>query len=803
MKLIQLELENFRQFERAVIDFGDGMTAIVGANGAGKTTILEAISFALFAKQRDTQDTLRWHWAQKGKYSVILRFQLGEKIYEVMRGETKAHLKLITKGGDQVWASSKEQVERGCINLLGMTYLRFKNSFCAEQKDLKFLNFERRTDVQQEIIRMLGYDRLKDAEDLARKNAKTARDTATGIRAALGDKAELERRVQEAVLKLLENERLLKKTQADQSLLQEKLSPVRVSRESAEKFKKLGREMGEIRGRKDALLNAVKIADSRVMEADAEVKLLEAAQPSEDAYRQVTTELLALDSLREKQHRRETLLRDETRLLEEIEDLKSRRLALEAPDMPALLAAKAAAEEASALAQVQLSQLQSKWEKDRREAEAAASSATTFAKEIARQLERAEAMLAKGICPECGQPLSETVSRGVEERRKAKLDADQKMNFANQAAAKLQSIPEAVSLAQKALEGTKVHAEEAARILQKGALLDQQCQSLGKDIAGRETSLLTLRKELSDTPSVYNPEVHESTRRRQEELRPLHEQFMRLQDAPARLKSAHQQSALAKAELDAAVARFKDLKAEQTSLGIPSEEAADAAIAALHQLELEMKALSERLLGAENLQRSFESEKKRAEELLAKQAEDRLRLVEQEEADALFDQVGKQMRILRDLISTQIVPDLVGRASENLALLTNGRYLRLELDEKTFQASLVDGDTRKRVISGGEEDVVALCLRLALSELIQERQGHPMSLLILDEVFGSLDPERRQSVLDRLVALRPRFQQILVISHIEEINQVADRCLYVRHDPVTHSSSVSDVPPQGSLILDF
>src|SRR2546426_7826719 len=40
-------------------------------------------------------------------------------------------------------------------------------------------------------------------------------------------------------------------------------------------------------------------------------------------------------------------------------------------------------------------------------------------------------------------------------------------------------------------------------------------------------------------------------------------------------------------------------------------------------------------------------------------------------------------------------------------------------------------------------------LRLAISQMIAERAGQPLSLLVLDEIFGSLDESRRQHVLAR------------------------------------------------------
>ena len=94
-------------------------------------------------------------------------------------------------------------------------------------------------------------------------------------------------------------------------------------------------------------------------------------------------------------------------------------------------------------------------------------------------------------------------------------------------------------------------------------------------------------------------------------------------------------------------------------------------------------------------------------------------------------------------------PDLSELASGFLRDLTNGRYTDLELDEDYVATLLDDGDP-KAVISGGEEDVANLALRLAISQMIAERAGQPLSLLILDEIFGSLDEDRRAAVVDLL-----------------------------------------------------
>ena len=91
----------------------------------------------------------------------------------------------------------------------------------------------------------------------------------------------------------------------------------------------------------------------------------------------------------------------------------------------------------------------------------------------------------------------------------------------------------------------------------------------------------------------------------------------------------------------------------------------------------------------------------------------------------------------------------------------------------------------KPVISGGEEDLANLVLRLAISQMIAERAGQSFSLLILDEVFGSLDESRRHNVVELLRRLQDRFEQVILITHIESVREGLDRVISVRYDEET------------------
>jgi exonuclease SbcC len=98
----------------------------------------------------------------------------------------------------------------------------------------------------------------------------------------------------------------------------------------------------------------------------------------------------------------------------------------------------------------------------------------------------------------------------------------------------------------------------------------------------------------------------------------------------------------------------------------------------------------------------------------------------------------------------------------------------------------------KPVISGGEEDLCNLVLRLAISQMIAERAGQAFSLLILDEVFGSLDDVRRGNVVELLRRINDRFEQVIVITHIEQVREGLDRVLVVRFDEERGTSVVTE-----------
>ncbi|MBQ7524916.1 MAG: hypothetical protein IJT09_00625 [Abditibacteriota bacterium] len=194
----------------------------------------------------------------------------------------------------------------------------------------------------------------------------------------------------------------------------------------------------------------------------------------------------------------------------------------------------------------------------------------------------------------------------------------------------------------------------------------------------------------------------------------------------------------------------------------------------------------ERAKGDVNLRESeYNTALKREEERkknAAKLAEARKRSLYLDELRTRFDR-------FRDDLNSRARPELEYHAAEYLKMMTSERYDTVELDEYYNAVIRYDGELLP-VISGGESDVLNLSLRLGISQMITDRAGHPFSLLVLDEIFGSLDDERKANVVDVLRHLRTHFEQIIIITHVDMVRDAVDCGIQVTFDRETGTSSL-------------
>src|SRR5215467_3862719 len=85
MQITAVELENIKNFEEGSFTLGPGITAIHGPNGSGKTTILEAISWALFDYLAYRKEDFLKRGAKKGSVRVSFESSLDGREYTVYR----------------------------------------------------------------------------------------------------------------------------------------------------------------------------------------------------------------------------------------------------------------------------------------------------------------------------------------------------------------------------------------------------------------------------------------------------------------------------------------------------------------------------------------------------------------------------------------------------------------------------------------------------------------------------------------------------------------------------------------------
>ncbi|OQY73266.1 MAG: hypothetical protein B6D45_08305, partial [Ignavibacteriales bacterium UTCHB3] len=88
MLIKKLTLKNFKQFKEMTVDsFPHGLIGLVGKNGAGKSTIFEAIYYSLFGKPLSGAiGHLRNDHSENEPVSVIMEFEEKGELYRVIRG---------------------------------------------------------------------------------------------------------------------------------------------------------------------------------------------------------------------------------------------------------------------------------------------------------------------------------------------------------------------------------------------------------------------------------------------------------------------------------------------------------------------------------------------------------------------------------------------------------------------------------------------------------------------------------------------------------------------------------------------
>ncbi|MEA3077432.1 MAG: repair protein SbcC/Rad50, partial [Actinomycetota bacterium] len=182
-------------------------------------------------------------------------------------------------------------------------------------------------------------------------------------------------------------------------------------------------------------------------------------------------------------------------------------------------------------------------------------------------------------------------------------------------------------------------------------------------------------------------------------------------------------------------------------------------------------------IAAERAQVTAEAEAQRLADAEAQHAA----LAEASESARHLGRMAELMNLFRTNVVATVGPRLSAQAAELFDELTDSEYDLLQVDPETYEIQIVDGGRSFGMdrFSGSETDLANLALRVAISEHVRFQSGGAVGLLVLDEVFGPLDDDRKERMLLALERLRARFGQVLVVTHASDIKESLPHAIQV------------------------
>ncbi len=201
MKPERLELRHFTAFREldGPIDFTDiDLFALTGPTGAGKTSVIDAICFALYGAVPRTDGVEPVIALGAGEARVLLEFCVGDRSFRVARvvrrtktGATTAEARL-EREGTQV-ASGAKEVTRAVERLLGLSFEHFTRCVVLPQGEFAAFLHETPAGRQRLMRSLLDLGLFERVRAAARARHALAEQTSVTLeheRAALGDVSE-------------------------------------------------------------------------------------------------------------------------------------------------------------------------------------------------------------------------------------------------------------------------------------------------------------------------------------------------------------------------------------------------------------------------------------------------------------------------------------------------------------------------------------------------------------------------------------------------------------------------------------
>ena len=750
MLLTRIYLRNYRVYEDELeLELPPGLVGIYGPNGSGKSTLLEAVLFALWGKSRTTKELIR-STGVGGDCFAEVEFEHEGHLYlarRALRG-VNSTVSVEVQCDGLVMSTGTRDAERYIESVLGMDDAAFRASVFAEQKQLAAFSNHSPADRRRLVLQLLGVTPLDAARDAARRDARQLNERHEQLRNLLPDVTLLEVEAEDADVKATAAEVIAQQELAAADAAEGRLAAAESS------FAEIDRKRQDHEVLVEQGKAARKELDSlgeRLTAARAELEQLNADAGNlaqlEQASRGLEGVEIELEALRDAAAAADRLAN--TPLPPEPP----------APDGAVLDAARAEASEArEAAARVKA-------------LTEAAAGETARARDL---MERSAGLSGEADCPICGQSLGsafETVrahrAGELEDAERRHRELTGQLRSVETAAREAEARSAEVVTATEAARAARAAWEQAAsrRGEASSALAGAWAKVLDASPPNRERPALPpLAGQLSDGVVELRGQV--------DEIRKANAAADRLRGRLERKPALEQSLAEMTRQATVAGETVEQLRANLRALDF-DPSALEAARSAKEGAASDSKSAAD---AARNAALHAATERERAAGVsnrLTDAREQHTKLGDVESEARHVSRVADLLSEFRNTVVASVGPRLSVHAAELFAELTDHEYDELLVDPETYQLQISDGG---RVFgldrfSGSEADLANLALRVAISEHIHFQSGGSVGLLVLDEVFGPLDEDRKARMLLALERLRARFRQVLVVTHDSEIKE--------------------------------
>jgi DNA repair protein SbcC/Rad50 len=824
---ITLKLKNFLAYRDPDPLYFDGITlaCLTGANGAGKSSLLDAITWVLWGKARAKSDNELIHSGQNDM-SVELEFEHADQRYKVIRTRSagksgKSALNFLSVKRDGSLQTLDEpnlrETQKRIIDLLRLEYDTFVTSAFLQQGKADAFTTKQPAERKRLLADILGLEQWEVYEQRTKDQLKEIDRTLENLKGSLKEIQE-ELRFESSYQATLRTA----KQNRDDAQKELEIAEARVKEfANAETDYKL--MVAQIQDLQKVLRE--RQADRDTVYKDGE-KLTQQLADYQAILEQSEAIRTGLDILREAREQDGTLGEQlsQVRELEKHKNtlekhIQSERTTLE-KQLSALFAtiqqlrASASIDNTAHLltlrekiAELQQAENERTYikhtESELKEERGQLSSQMNSLKEQGDELKERIKTLeeAEGAtCPLCGQPLTEehrttlgaelgiqlakmrddwasanTRSKDIDKEIK---DSTKRFDDLSQALQDLPRLQKDLGKLEK--EQTDAQANQTKLMTQEAEYTTLQKRLEEHDYAHTEQhELQQLSAELDHIG--YSEQTHSDIRQKLSEYSAYEKQSQRLHEAEVQIPSLTSQ-------LEEKSARYerlnKAIEADEVTLEenhqqLPQLEANVLEHKRLTQARNEQQQKHTRAMGevqvAEQQLKALDARRERAKKIEMDQENLSVEAAYYEELKLAFGKNGVPAMIIESAI-----PELEMLANDLLTRMTNGRmHLRLTTQQEkqdgglkeTLNIEIADelGTRSYEMYSGGEAFRVNFALRIALSKLLARRAGAQLSTLFIDEGFGTQDEEGRGKLVDAINTVQEDFKMILVITHMEDL----------------------------------